>query len=74
VRKLAHRRAWQYANRLEAALIGYAGRLMTGRYLHSAVALLLAAADPVARRTLELMGDSSKGDVVLKLNTRSRQS
>jgi integrase len=48
-----------------AALIGHAGRSMTSRYVHSADAVLLAAAEAVARRTLELMGDS-KGAVVVK--------
>jgi hypothetical protein len=35
-------------------LIGHAGRSMTSRYVHSADAVLLAAADAVARRTLKL--------------------
>ena len=61
-----------YSEPTIAALIGHAGRSMTSRYLHSADAVLLAAADAVARRTLELMGDS-KSAVVLKLNRASRK-
>ena len=40
-----------------AALIGHKGRSVTSRYIHSADAVLLAAADAVANRTLELMGE-----------------
>jgi integrase len=40
-----------------AALIGHAGRSMTSRYVHSADAVLLAAADAVANKTAELMGE-----------------
>lgn len=61
-----------YSEPTIAALIGHAGRSMTSRYLHSADAVLLAAADAVARRTLELMGDL-KSAVVLKLNRASRK-
>ena len=39
-------------------LIGHKGQTITSRYLHSADAVLLAAADSVANRTIELMGDS----------------
>ena len=38
-----------------AALLGHTGRTMTGRYQHAADPVLLAAADKVAIRTLELM-------------------
>ena len=62
-----------YSEPTIAALIGHAGRSMTSRYVHSADAVLLAAADAVALRTLELMG-GAKGAVVVKLNTRSRKS
>ena len=40
-----------------AALIGHKGRTMTSRYVHSADAVLLAAADAVANRTRALMGE-----------------
>ena len=39
-----------------AALIGHKGRSVTSRYIHSADAALLAAADAVAEKTTELMG------------------
>jgi integrase len=41
-----------------AALVGHKGRSVTSRYVHSADAVLLAAADVVADRTAELMGAS----------------
>jgi integrase len=53
-----------YSEPTIAALIGHAGRSMTSRYVHSADAVLLAAADAVARRTLELMGERPSGVVV----------
>jgi integrase len=40
-----------------AALIGHKGRSMTSRYLHSADAVLLSAADQVADRIVEMLGD-----------------
>ena len=40
-----------------AALIGHKGHSITSRYVHSADAVLLAAADAVADRTAELMGE-----------------
>src|SRR5262249_30478651 len=46
-----------YSEPVIAALIGHQGRSTTSRYLHSADAVLLAAADAVANRTAELMGD-----------------
>jgi integrase len=53
-----------------AALIGHKGRSITSRYVHSADAVLLAAADTVARRTLELMGEPEAASVV-KFSARS---
>lgn len=47
-----------------AALIGHKGRSVTSRYVHSADTVLLAAADVVANRTLELMGMASAATVV----------
>ncbi len=47
-----------------AVLVGHKGRSVTSRYLHSADAVLLAAADAVARRTAELMGETRSADVV----------
>ena len=46
-----------YSEPTIAALVGHAGRSITSRYVHSADAVLLAAADAVADRTAELMGD-----------------
>ena len=54
-----------YSEPTIAALVGHKGRSVTSRYAHAADAVLLAAADAVANRTLELMGDvKSKADVV----------
>jgi hypothetical protein len=41
-----------------ASLAGHRGHSVTSRYVHSADQVLLAAADAVARRTIELMGDA----------------
>jgi integrase len=46
-----------YSEPTIAALVGHQGRSITSRYVHSADAVLLAAADAVANRTAELMGD-----------------
>jgi integrase len=47
------------------ALIGHRGQTITSRYVHSADAVLLAAADAVANRTAELMGEGKPaGEVV----------
>jgi integrase len=40
-----------------AALVGHKGRTITSRYVHTADAVLVAAADAVADRTAELMGE-----------------
>jgi integrase len=47
-----------YSEPVIAALVGHQGRSTTSRYLHSADAVLLAAADAVANRTIGLMGGS----------------
>jgi integrase len=47
-----------YSEPTIAALIGHKGHTMTSRYVHAADAVLLAAADAVARRTMELMGET----------------
>jgi integrase len=46
-----------YSEPTIAALVGHKGRSTTSRYIHSADAVLLAAADAVADRTAELMGE-----------------
>jgi integrase len=54
-----------YSEPTIAALIGHKGHSITSRYVHSADAVLLAAADAVANRTAELMGEAQpRGDVV----------
>jgi integrase len=47
-----------YSEPTIAALVGHKGRTITSRYVHSADAVLLAAADAVANRTAELMGEA----------------
>jgi len=46
-----------YSEPTIGALIGHRGQTVTSRYMHAADAVLLAAADAVARRTTELMGE-----------------
>jgi integrase len=53
-----------YSEPTIAALIGHVGRSSTSRYVHSADAVLLAAADAVANRTLELMAEWQSADVI----------
>jgi integrase len=60
-----------YSEPTIAALVGHKGRSVTSRYVHSADAVLLAAADAVADRTAELMGDQKpKAEVVPLRATR----
>ena len=49
-----------YSEATIAALIGHKGHTVTSRYMHAADAVLLAAADMIANKTLELMGDPGK--------------
>lgn len=56
-----------YSEPTIAALIGHKGRSITSRYVHAADAVLLAAADAVADRTAELMGELKAGGVVVAL-------
>jgi integrase len=53
-----------YSEPTIAALIGHKGHTITSRYVHAADAVLLAAADAVARRTAELMGEAHPAEVV----------
>ena len=53
-----------YSEPTIAALIGHKGHTITARYMHAADAVLLAAADAVARRTSELMGEAVSDNVV----------
>jgi integrase len=60
-----------YSEPTIAALVGHKGRTITSRYVHSADAVLLAAADVVANRTSELMGElKPEADVVRLRATR----
>jgi integrase len=54
-----------------AALVGHQGRSTTSRYVHSADAVLLAAADVVADRSAELMGDQRTLRQVMALKRAS---
>jgi integrase len=56
-----------YSEPTIAALVGHKGRSTTSRYLHSADAVLLAAANRVASRTEELMGQNALGAQVVPL-------
>jgi integrase len=47
-----------YSEPTIGALIGHKGQTMTSRYIHAADAVLLAAADAIASRTVQLMGDN----------------
>jgi integrase len=54
-----------YSELTIAALIGHKKATMTSRYTHHADAVLLAAADGVAKKIAELMGDATeKGTIV----------
>jgi integrase len=56
-----------YSEPTIGAMVGHKGRTTTSRYIHSADAVLLAAADAVANRTLELMGERKPPAIVVEL-------
>jgi integrase len=56
-----------YSEPTIAALVGHKGRSVTSRYVHSADAVLLAAADAVAERTAELMVEPKREAEVVPL-------
>jgi integrase len=56
-----------YSEPTIAALVGHKGQTITSRYVHSADAILLAAADAVADRTAELMGEKKLERAVVPL-------
>lgn len=56
-----------YSELTIAALIGHRKGSVTSRYAHHADAVLLAAADAVANRIAELMGDAQPAGVVIPL-------
>jgi integrase len=60
-----------YSEPTIAALVGHKGHSITSRYVHAADVVLLAAADAVANRTAEFMGDHKpEADVVPLRATR----
>jgi integrase len=58
-----------YSEPTIASLIGHRGHSVTSRYIHSADPVLLAAADAIANRTAELMGDSPTAAQVVPLRS-----
>jgi integrase len=61
-----------YSEPVIAALVGHQGRSTTSRYVHSADAVLLAAADAVADRNTELMGERRTERQVAELKRAGR--
>jgi integrase len=59
-----------YSEPTIGALIGHKGHTMTSRYVHSADAVLLAAADAIANRTIELMGENESRPEAVPLRAR----
>jgi integrase len=62
-----------YSEPVIAALVGHQGRSTTSRYLHAADTVLLAAADAVADRTAELMGEQATACQVVELKHAKRR-
>jgi integrase len=60
-----------YSEPTIAALVGHKGRSITSRYVHTADAVLLAAADAVANCTAELMGAPRASGVLVELRPKS---
>jgi len=56
-----------YSEPTIAALIGHKVHSITSRYVHTADAVLLAAADAVADRTKQLMGGHRSSGVIVRL-------
>jgi integrase len=61
-----------YSEPTIAALIGHKGHTITSRYVHTADAVLLSAADAVADRTLTLMGERKSAAVIPLRRGRQR--
>lgn len=59
-----------YSELTIAAMVGHKGHSVTSRYVHSADAVLLAAADTVANKTAELMGMKPASAKVIPLRKR----
>ncbi|MCC3246770.1 site-specific integrase [Methylocystis sp. WRRC1] len=60
-----------YSEPTIAALVGHKGRTITSRYVHAADAVLLAAADTVANKTIELMGEREPAASIVPLRRSS---
>lgn len=60
-----------YSELTIAALIGHKGHSITSRYVHSADAVLLAAADEVAWHIVKLMDGEPAGGNVIPLRKRA---
>jgi integrase len=54
-----------YSEATIGTLLGHSGHSVTSRYMHSADAVLLAAADAVANETLARMGEAPKQAAVI---------
>ena len=63
-----------YSEPTIAALVGHKGHSITSRYVHSADAVLLAAADAIADRTAELMGEAAPAAQVVPLHRSRRRA
>jgi integrase len=61
-----------YSEPTIGALVGHKGHSVTSRYLHAADSVLLAAADTVANRAAQLMGDKPKKTVVVAFRSARR--
>jgi integrase len=59
-----------YSDPTIAAMVGHKGRTTTSLYLHSADAVLLAAADAVADRTADLMSGARPNARIIRLRAR----
>jgi integrase len=62
-----------YSEATIAAMIGHQGRTMTSRYVHSADAVLLAAADAVANRISALLDGGSAGVIIELRSVREEE-
>jgi integrase len=56
-----------YSEPTIAALVGHKGRTITSRYVHSADAVLLAAADAVANETANRMGEATLAAIAVPI-------
>jgi integrase len=57
-----------------AVLVGHKGHSITSRYIHSADAVLVAAADRIAEKIANLMGEGSGDEKTIPLADRARKA